>query len=67
MCEELSLLLERLDALNIHALRAIVVLRLEGYTNREIAEHIGITSRSVQRKLLIIHKQWGDLESPENP
>ena len=67
MCEELSLLLDRLDALKINALRAIVILRLEGYTNKEIAEHIGITLRSVQRKLLIIRKQWIDLESPDNP
>jgi RNA polymerase sigma factor (sigma-70 family) len=58
MSEELNLLLDRLDSLRINALRSIVTLRLEGFTNREIAERIGITMRTVQRKLVLIQDQW---------
>ncbi len=43
-----------LDALKNERLRQIVVWKLEGYTNAEIAEMIGMTVRSVELKLKLI-------------
>src|SRR5271170_3509258 len=41
----------RLEALGDTDLRQIALSRLEGYTNREIADQIGCTERSVERRL----------------
>jgi RNA polymerase sigma factor (sigma-70 family) len=38
--------------------RQIAVLRMEGYTNEEIAQHLGCGLRSVVRKLDLIRKAW---------
>jgi RNA polymerase sigma factor (sigma-70 family) len=35
-------------------------LRLEGYSNEEIAEQLGISLRSVERKLKLIRDRWSD-------
>jgi RNA polymerase sigma factor (sigma-70 family) len=39
-------------------LREIVVLRIDGYTVREIAQKINIGSRAVERKLQLIRAKW---------
>lgn len=39
-------------------LRSIATYRLEGYANEEIAERLGISLRSVERKLQLIRQQW---------
>ena len=51
-CEEL---LGRLDD---HTLNQIAVLKLEGFTNEEIAERTGCALRSVERKLKRIRAIW---------
>ncbi|MCA9040306.1 MAG: hypothetical protein KDA65_08175 [Planctomycetaceae bacterium] len=38
--------------------RSIATLRLQGYTNEEIAEELGISLRSVERKLNLIRDIW---------
>jgi DNA-directed RNA polymerase specialized sigma24 family protein len=39
-------------------LRQIVVWKVEGYTNEEIAERMGVCLRTVERKLRLIRKTW---------
>jgi len=52
-----------LDALNNDTLRNIAVWKMEGFTNQEISARLGCTSRTVERKLRIIRKQWERKES----
>ncbi len=47
-----------LEALEDDALQQIALWKLEGYTNDEIAEKIGLTTRSVERKLHRIREKW---------
>ena len=57
MTEECQRLLDRLsDSL----LRAIAVWKMEGYTTDEIAAKLGCVPRTVERKLQVIRKLWGD-------
>jgi DNA-directed RNA polymerase specialized sigma24 family protein len=43
--------------------RRIAALKLEGYTNDEIAAHVGLTRRSIERKLQRIRLEWiGEVE-----
>jgi len=53
--EELRKLLDELDD---EALCGIALQKLEGYSNREIAEKIGKSECTVERKLGIIRKIW---------
>jgi RNA polymerase sigma factor (sigma-70 family) len=48
----------RLEALADPDLRQIALLRLEGYTNREIAELFDRTERSIERWLERIRSKW---------
>jgi RNA polymerase sigma factor (sigma-70 family) len=48
----------RLGALADPDLRQIALWRLEGYTNREIADRLDCTERSVERKLERIRSKW---------
>jgi RNA polymerase sigma factor (sigma-70 family) len=46
-------------------LRQVALMKLEGYTNREIAEALQCGERSVERKLNLIRKRWeAALEDP---
>jgi DNA-directed RNA polymerase specialized sigma24 family protein len=49
---------ERLDALRDDSLRRIALLRMEGYTNEEIAARLGYRLRSLSRKLDLIRRTW---------
>lgn len=40
------------------SLRRVAVLRLEGYTSDEIAEKLGVVTRTVTRKLDLIRSAW---------
>lgn len=40
------------------SLRELCQLRMQGYSNDEIAERQGITTRSVERKLQLIREKW---------
>lgn len=53
--DELQTLLKRLPD---EQLRHIVLAKLEGYSNAEIAQQIGRHVRSVERKLQIIREYW---------
>jgi RNA polymerase sigma factor (sigma-70 family) len=48
----------RLEALADPELRRIALLRLEGYTNREIADQFHRTERSIERRLERIRDKW---------
>lgn len=50
-----------LDLLDDPALRQVAVWRLEGFTNDEIAEKLGLTTRSVERKLQRIRERWSEV------
>jgi DNA-directed RNA polymerase specialized sigma24 family protein len=47
-------------------LRALVILRLAGHTNDEIAVELGFTRRTIQRMLNLIRISWDDLLSAED-
>jgi RNA polymerase sigma factor (sigma-70 family) len=53
-----------LNALPRDQLRSIAVWKMEGHTNREIAEQLGCSLATVERKLALIRDAWkGRLES----
>jgi RNA polymerase sigma factor (sigma-70 family) len=47
-----------LDVLDSDELRTVAVCKMEGYSNREIAEKLGVVERTVERKLDRIRKFW---------
>ena len=47
-----------MDQLGDEVLKLIVSCKLEGYTNREIADQLGCTERTVERKLEKIRENW---------
>jgi len=52
-----------LSSLRDDGLRSIAVLKLEGYSNPEIAVKLDSSLRSIERKLALIRQQW--IESNE--
>lgn len=55
------------DALQDDSLRRVLDLRLEGYTQDEIAARLGCASRTVSRKLNVIRQTWlGADAAPED-
>ncbi len=48
----------RLRDLQDPDLRQVALMKLEGYSNREIAEALKCGGRSVERKLNLIRKRW---------
>jgi RNA polymerase sigma factor (sigma-70 family) len=50
----------RLLKLGKEELRRIAVLRMEGYSNEEIAEKLGCALRTVARRLELIRNVWSD-------
>jgi RNA polymerase sigma factor (sigma-70 family) len=55
LAEDLRCLLARLPDWQ---LQTIAVMRMEGYTNEEIAAELGCVTRTVERRLRIIRKAW---------
>jgi DNA-directed RNA polymerase specialized sigma24 family protein len=47
-----------LDRLPDDRLRTIATMKLEAHTNEEIAQHLGCSLRTVERKLWLIRTQW---------
>jgi DNA-directed RNA polymerase specialized sigma24 family protein len=47
-----------LGALDDDLLRQVAVLRMEGYSNEQVAARLGCGLRSVERKLALIRKTW---------
>jgi RNA polymerase sigma factor (sigma-70 family) len=56
IAEQVERLLGKLDG----DLRTVAVMKLEGFTNAEIAVRFGIVERSIERKLARIRIEWGD-------
>jgi len=53
-----------LSVLKDETLRRVVLWKMEGFTNEEIAQELGVTCRSVERKLQRIRTRWtGSLPS----
>lgn len=49
---------EMIDSLSDETEREIAMLKLQGFTNKEIAKQIEISLRAVERKLGLIRMQW---------
>ena len=45
-------------------LRQVAELKMEGYSNEEIAARLGTNLRAVERKLAAIRKRWQDEDQP---
>jgi RNA polymerase sigma factor (sigma-70 family) len=50
-----------LAALGDERLRQVAIWKLEGFTNDEIAQKLGLTTRSVERKLQRIREKWSQV------
>jgi RNA polymerase sigma factor (sigma-70 family) len=60
MAEAFDQLLSLLD----DELREIALLKLEGYSHEEIAQQIGRSTRTVDRRLGLIREKWATTSSP---
>lgn len=49
-----------LGILTDDSLRAVALMRLDGYANAEIAVKLGVCERTVERKLNLIRSQWSE-------
>ena len=47
-----------LDMLRDDTLRDIALSRMEGYSSEEIADRLGVSPRTVRRKLRVIRSRW---------
>lgn len=47
-----------LDSLEHEDLRCVAIMKMEGFTNNEIATHIGVSLTSIERKLRTIRAIW---------
>jgi DNA-directed RNA polymerase specialized sigma24 family protein len=61
VAEECRRLLEQLGD---DGLRAVALAKMEGYTNDEIAVRLNCVPRTVERKLRLIRKRWGEEDLP---
>jgi DNA-directed RNA polymerase specialized sigma24 family protein len=48
------------------SLRQVARLRMEGYTNEEVADRLGCSLRTVARKLELIRRRWTGAETPSS-
>lgn len=55
-----------LDVLGDDSLRQIAMARLEGYSNAEIAQHIGRSEVTVERRLRLIRETWEQHHAAED-
>jgi DNA-directed RNA polymerase specialized sigma24 family protein len=60
VAEECQRLLDLLD----DGLRAVALWKMEGYTVEEIAARLGCVPRTVERKLRMIRRRWGEEAVP---
>lgn len=61
LADELQNLLSELEHSGDVSLKKIALLKLEGSTNPEIAQQLGCTRRTIERKLLLISSLWGSV------
>ena len=57
--EDLQVLLSRLDN---ETLRSVALMKLQGYTNAEIARELDVVERTVERKLSVVRSQLAGLQ-----
>ena len=62
--ERLTALLDRLDRTGDPALRRVAVWRLEGESADEIADRLGCSRRTVERKVGVIERVWDRADGP---
>ena len=55
------------DGLHDESLKEVAQLRLTDHSNAEIAELLGLTRRTVERKLLIIKARWESMAAEVQP
>jgi DNA-directed RNA polymerase specialized sigma24 family protein len=55
---------ELFGSLNDESLRVVALLKLEGYSNEEIARSLDCGLRTVERKLDVIRKRWTAEDAP---
>lgn len=53
---------EFLDQLDDDVLRQVAIAKMEGYTNDEIAEQLGVKTRTIERKLKLIREKIAESE-----
>jgi DNA-directed RNA polymerase specialized sigma24 family protein len=53
-----------LGRLNDAALQTLALLKMEGYTNQEVAARLGCGLRTVERKLRLVRQIWGKEVAP---
>jgi RNA polymerase sigma factor (sigma-70 family) len=53
-----------LESLGDDSLRRVALAKMEGYTNREIAERLGCIEQTVERKLRSIRRIWTGRDEP---
>ena len=49
-----------IDLLGKETLQSVARMKLEGYTNAEIAAREGVMERSIERRLVLIREMWAD-------
>jgi DNA-directed RNA polymerase specialized sigma24 family protein len=49
-----------LGRLRDDSLRRVALLRMEGYTNEEVADRLGCSLRTIARKIELIRRTWAD-------
>ena len=64
MAEECQRLLGQLSQGD---LREVAVLKMEGYSNEEVAAKLGCVPRTIERKVALIRTLWEDPVGPERP
>lgn len=52
-----------MEALNSDIVREVVMLRLEGHETPEIASRVGLSDRSVRRKIALARQAWRGLDN----
>ena len=55
-----------MDSLPNERIQEVAMMRLNGYSNQEIADQLNTSVRSVGRKLSLIRDQWSQLLKAES-
>lgn len=64
LADQLDQLLTRLDATGDTDLRKVALLKMQGYSTKEVAGQLGCVRRTVERKLELIARLWGECKEP---
>jgi DNA-directed RNA polymerase specialized sigma24 family protein len=64
IAEQLDRLLTRLDATGDTDLRKVALLKMQGYSTKEVADQLGCVRRTVERKLVLIARLWEKVHKP---